>query len=92
VQHVSLRGSRAFVVTKGDANDAVERWNVPIREELGRVVYVAQKVGYAREWATGLGGHLLVVVVAVLWGLSALRDIWRQEAPAGGLAEEGAAP
>jgi signal peptidase I len=90
VQSMSVRDGRAYVVTKGDANDAVERWNVPVSDEIGRVAFVAPKLGYARQWAAGLGGRIVVVVAVALWGLAALRDIWRPrpgpETAAGGTA------
>jgi signal peptidase len=79
VKHVAVRRGRVFAVTKGDANDAVERWNVPADEEIGRVAFAAPKLGYAREWAAGRGGRFAALAAIVLWALSAIRDIWRSE-------------
>ena len=92
VQRVSFRAGRVYMVTRGDANDAVERWNVPAREEIGRVVYMAPKLGYLRQWAAGRGGQLAALTAVVLWGLSALRDIWRDEEEPAEEAAAGAAP
>ena len=35
------------VVTKGDANNTVERWTIPVDGQLGRVQYRVAHVGYA---------------------------------------------
>jgi signal peptidase len=85
LRHVSVRGGKVYAVTRGDANDTSERWNVPAGEEIGRVKFVAPKLGYARQWAAGMGGRLSVLAALLLWGLSAIRDIWRArpEEPAG---------
>ena len=34
---ITVRGRRAYMVTRGDANDTVERWNVALASEIGRV-------------------------------------------------------
>jgi signal peptidase I len=77
--HVSERDGKVYAVTRGDANDTSERWNVPAGEEIGRVAFVAPKVGYLRQWAAGMGGRLAALAALVLWGLSAIWDIWRSE-------------
>ena len=77
LQHLSVRRGTVYAVTRGDANDTVERWHVPANEQIGRVAFVAPKVGYARQWAAGMGGRLAALAAVVLWGLSALWDIWR---------------
>src|SRR3954452_4829605 len=79
LQRISLKGGKAYAVTKGDANDTVERWNVPAHEEIGLVAFVAPKVGYVRQWAAGMGGRLAALAALVLWGLSAIWDIWRSD-------------
>jgi signal peptidase I len=79
LQRISLRGGTVYAVTKGDANDTVERWHVPAREDIGRVAFVAPGVGYARQWAAGMGGRLAALTALVLWGLSAIWDIWRSD-------------
>ena len=38
------------MVTRGDANDAPERWTVPTGGEIGRVSYHVPKVGYVRAF------------------------------------------
>ncbi len=73
------------VVTKGDANNTVERWTIPVDGELGRVRYRVAHVGYALAFTrTPTGKLALIVVPALLLGLLELRRIWRrpQEATA----------
>ena len=77
LRSISLRGRTVYAVTKGDANDTVERWHVPAHEDIGRVVFVAPNLGYARQWAAGMGGRLASLAALLLWGLSAIWDIWR---------------
>jgi signal peptidase len=79
LQHIAVRGNKVYAVTKGDANDTPERWNVPASDEIGRVKFVAPKLGYARQWAAGMGGRLAALTALVLWGLSAVWDIWRSD-------------
>lgn len=79
VRHISLSGGRAYLVTRGDANPTGERWNVPLDAEIGRVVLELPKLGYARAWAAGRGGGLVVMATVLLWGVLALRHIWRPE-------------
>jgi signal peptidase I len=77
LKHISVRKNRVYAVTRGDANDTSERWNVRANEEIGRVAFVAPKVGYVRQWAAGRGGRFAALAAIVLWALSAIRDIWR---------------
>lgn len=76
---MTVRDGRADMVTKGDANDAPERWNVAIGDDLGRVAFHVPKLGYARVWMAGRGGRLLAVGLILLWGVVALRQIWRSD-------------
>jgi hypothetical protein len=74
------------VVTKGDANNAVERWSVASNGRLGRVVYRLPKLGFAlfqvrRPW----GRLAFVIVPALAFCVYELLRIWRprreEEAP-----------
>jgi signal peptidase I len=72
-----VRGAKAYVVTKGDANHSVERWTIPVDGTLGRVAFRIPKVGYLVMWAGGRFGRLaLVAIPALLLGLFELRRIW----------------
>ena len=92
------------VETRGDANNASERWTIKTTDPVGRVVYVIPKVGFVantiRRHPAGI--LLLVVVPVLLVGVGVVRRIWQAddedgdegdgEAEAGASAEvEGAA-
>jgi signal peptidase len=67
--------------TQGDANTTVEHWNVEADGAIGRVVYRIPLIGHAiSEMTTPVGRIALVLVPALLLGISLLRRIWR---PAG---------
>jgi signal peptidase len=67
------------VVTKGDANNTVERWTIPVDGQLGRVKYRVAHVGYALAFTrTPTGKIVLIVIPALLLGLLELRRIWRR--------------
>ena len=73
------------VVTKGDANNTVERWTIPATGQVGRVRYRVAHVGYALVFTRSAPGKLLLIVLpALLLGIVELRRIWRrpQEVPA----------
>jgi signal peptidase I len=71
----------ARMVTKGDANNAPERWRIPDRGRVSRVLYRLPKLGYARSLVGGpLGRLLLLALPALLLGVLELKRIWR---PAG---------
>jgi signal peptidase len=68
----------AQMVTKGDANNAPERWRIPVRGKVSRVLYRVPKLGYARSLVgSPLGRMLLLVLPAVLLGALVVRRIWR---------------
>lgn len=65
------------VVTKGDANNTVERWTIPADGQLGRVQYRVAHVGRLLVFTRGRTGLLLMVVLpALLLGGLELRRIW----------------
>ena len=65
------------VVTKGDANNTVERWTIPADGQLGRVQYRVAHVGRLLVFTRGpLGIMALVVLPALLLGALELRRIW----------------
>lgn len=77
LQSLRVEDGRAFMVTRGDANDAPERWSVPIGDEIGRVVYHVPKVGYVRSFISTRGARLGVLGIVLALGLYLLVDIWR---------------
>lgn len=78
VESIHLAGTRASVVTRGDANDASEEWSVASNGRVGRVAYRLPLVGYALVWTHGRYARLLLIVVpALLLAAIELRRIWR---------------
>ncbi len=78
VRSISISDGQAHVVTKGDANNTVEKWQIPITGEVGRVVYTVPKIGYPVTWShTPKGRIALVSIPALLLAVWALLKIWR---------------
>ena len=90
VRSVRADGGQVNFVTKGDANNAVERWSVAGNGRIGRVVYRVPMLGYALARTRRLGAIFLVAIPALLLGAYELVRIWRTPAPpketTGGLA------
>lgn len=80
VRSVRERDGVLSVVTKGDANNTVERWTIPASAHLGRVRYRVARVGYALAFTRRPEGRIaLVVIPALLLGMLELLRIWRRE-------------
>lgn len=78
VREIHPHGGAVAFVTKGDANNTVERWSVPAAGRLGLVVQRLPRLGYGLVWvATPWGRILLLVVPAVLLGIAEIANIWR---------------
>jgi signal peptidase len=78
VRSVHLSGSHARFVTKGDANDSVERWQMDSGGTVGRVVYRVPLVGYGIARLNGPAAKLVLVIVpALVLALLELIRIWR---------------
>lgn len=78
VQSIDVTPQLVDVVTKGDANTAVERWSISRHGRLGRVVLDVPRVGYAMAVLRSRVGQMaLVVVPALLLMTLALLKIWR---------------
>lgn len=68
------------VVTKGDANDTVERWSVPADGRVSRVAVDIPKAGYAANWISGPRGKIMFLMIpALLLCIFELVRIWRPE-------------
>jgi signal peptidase len=77
VRSVRAQAGIYSVVTKGDANNTVERWTIRENGQLGRVRYRVAHVGRLLVFTRGPFGILLLVVVpALLLGALELRRIW----------------
>jgi signal peptidase I len=81
VRRLSASEGKAHFVTRGDANDAGERWDVPLHDRIGRAVLRVPKLGYLAAWANSPRGRwALLVVPAILLGVSQLVLLWRSRA------------
>jgi signal peptidase I len=78
-----VEGNTAHMVTKGDANDTVEKWSVPVDGEIGRVIYHVPKLGYVRALVGTRQGYVVLMVALLLLGGWVLMDVWRPRGPAG---------
>jgi len=78
VRQVSISEGQARVTTRGDANDTVEKWQVPVTGSVGRVVYQVPKIGYPVTWSHTRNGRLaLVSIPALMLAMWAMVKIWR---------------
>ena len=78
VRSSQVRAGDVSFVTKGDANNAVERWRVPAEGVISRVQYRVPEVGrLAVLTRTRTGLLLLVLVPTLLLGVHELARIWR---------------
>lgn len=77
IRSLHVRGDTVQVVTKGDANNTVERWTVPANGRIGRVELRIWKLGYPLVYAHSRIGLIgLVAFPALLLCLVELRRIW----------------
>jgi signal peptidase I len=74
---VRVEGNTAHMVTRGDANDAGEQWEIALDGEIGRVVYHVPKLGYVRALVGTRGGYVVLTLALLLLGCWVLADIWR---------------
>jgi signal peptidase len=78
VRSLEVHDGVVDVVTKGDANNTVEKWTIPVSGHLGLVVVHVPKLGYALVWASGRTGRIaLIAIPGILLGAIELRRIWR---------------
>jgi signal peptidase len=86
VRSLKVTGDVVHVVTKGDANNTVERWTVPADGQIGKVVLRVWKIGYPLVYVHSRYGLIgLVAIPAFLLCLLELKRIW---APRGDVKEE----
>ena len=78
VRLATVEAANVQFVTKGDANNTVERWSIPASGTLGRVEYRVPRLGYVMRLAGSPAGRIaLMIVPALLLGASGLKRIWR---------------
>ncbi len=78
VRALRYRDGTAYVTTKGDATNAVEKWTAPMDGSVGRVFTRVPKLGYALVWTRSpLGLAAVVLLPTLLLAGWALVRIWR---------------
>jgi signal peptidase len=77
LRRVRIEGDTAYIVTRGDANDAPERWTVQTDGQIGRVVVHLPKLGYVRAWLGTRYARLAVLAAVMAFGLFLVVDMWR---------------
>ena len=78
VRSIRQEGGIVAIVTKGDANDTVERFKVPAGGSIGRVKLVLPSAGRVIAAIRGRYGRLLLIALpALLLGIYELSRIWR---------------
>jgi signal peptidase len=75
-----IEGDTAHMVTQGDANPTVERWDVAVDGEIGRVVFHVPKLGHVRALIGGRKGYVVLMIAILLLGAWVLADVWRRPA------------
>ena len=79
VRSVRAGGSKVVFVTRGDANNASERWRVPASGEISRTAYRIPKVGHAILFArTRTGVFVLILLPLLALGAWEIAAIWRR--------------
>jgi signal peptidase I len=78
VRSVRASGHRYELVTKGDANNASERWTMEADGELSRALYRVPLAGRLLERTSSPQGKLaLIIAPLLLLGAWEIRRIWR---------------
>lgn len=94
VRAVRAKAGKHSFVTRGDANNAFERWSVPSDGSIGEVAYRVPLLGYALAPVASKHGQIgLIVAPAVLLCALGLVRIWapgRLGARPGATSPEGA--
>jgi signal peptidase len=87
------RAGQQVAVTKGDANNTTDSWNVPIDQTVGRVNFSLPYIGYLVVWLgssavklLALGGILLLLLIPPVW--NRLRSASPPAAPAAAASAE----
>ena len=85
VRSTRRRGRQIDFVTKGDANNTVERWRIPADGVVSRVRYRVPEVGRLALLTRSRGGLVVFVLVPLLLlGIHEIARIWRPRKEAAG--------
>jgi signal peptidase I len=78
LRQVSRTASVVAMVTKGDASNSAERWDIRTDGRIGKVVLKVPKLGYFVFWARSrFGAFGFIVIPSILLGGSLIIWIWR---------------
>jgi signal peptidase len=78
VRRVQVNGDTVAMVTKGDASNTTQDWQIRSDGRMGRVMLRVPKVGYAIFWVRSRGGAVAVLIIpSILLGIYLLTWIWR---------------
>ena len=79
VRSITVKYGSAKFVTKGDANDASERWSVDADGQVGRLTHRIPLLGYALvQLSRRTSALLFITLPSILLGIIELRRIWRK--------------
>jgi signal peptidase len=81
LKRMRVTNGTAYMVTLGDANDAPERWTVPVDGRIGRVAFHIPKLGYLRQAISAREARLGLAGAVMLLGSLLLLDLWRPKRP-----------
>jgi signal peptidase len=82
VRGIRVEGGDYIFMTKGDANDSLERWKTAANGRIARVTHHAPRVGYLLAVMRDPDKRFWILVVpATLLGLFELARIWRPARP-----------
>ena len=77
---ISHTRDRLDFVTRGDANNTLEHWNVPTEGRIGRIAYRVPAVGYPLTWiGSGFGRLALIGIPAFILLAFGLLRVWAPE-------------
>jgi signal peptidase len=79
VRSVRAQGRKVVFVTKGDANNASERWRISERGKVGRAVYRIPALGRAIGAMRSRTGMLVLLLVLLPLGAWEIAAAWRPE-------------
>jgi signal peptidase len=80
VRSLRRAGAKVNFVTKGDANNSVEKWSVAANDDIARTVLRLPRLGRAMTFAkTRTGLLVLVLVPLALLAVLEVYSIWRSD-------------
>jgi signal peptidase I len=79
VRSIEARAGKVVFVTKGDANNSVERWQIDADEDVSRATVRVPMLGHGLAFAGSQAGIVLLVLLPLLvLGVLEVGAIWRR--------------